>query len=96
MDVLSLQQWPEESESINEAWDIIFQSPPLPPLSVIWAHMHNISLHSTFSLPGLVRRAVYSDGGRSSQIATPTRIPQLINVQTAWFLFLHSTAPSCP
>lgn len=51
MDVLSLQRWPEESESINEACCIIFQSPPLPPLSVVFAHMHNmLSLCISLSL----------------------------------------------
>lgn len=30
IDVLSRQQWPGESKSINEAWDIVFQSLPLP------------------------------------------------------------------
>lgn len=96
MDVLCLQQWPEESESINVAWDIIFQSLPLPSLSVICAQQH-ISLHLSFSLPGLILRTIYSDGGRSPQIATPTRIPQLVNVQTAYFLLqLHSPLPTCP
>lgn len=49
MDVLSLQQWPEESESINEVWDIIFQSLPLPPLFVICAHVQNMLFLSSWS-----------------------------------------------
>lgn len=83
MDVLSVQQWPEESENINEAWDITFQSLSLSHLSVICAHMHNMQSPFLFFSPAsLVLRIIYSDGGRSPQIATPTRVPQLVNVQT--------------
>lgn len=34
-------------------------------------------------VPALVLRTIYSDGDRSPQILTPTRVPQLISVQTA-------------
>lgn len=91
MDVLTLQQWPEESKSINEACDIIFQSPPLFLCFLSFVHTCttcclslrlSLSLHSSFSLPVLLLRTIYSEGGTSPQIATPTRFPQLVSVQT--------------
>lgn len=51
MNVLSLQQWPEESKGINVAWDILFQYLSLSLLGLVAAHMSKVSRHFIFAPP---------------------------------------------